>query len=505
MAQLIADHLDKADEPALIDAAGTTTWGELNTRVNQLINHLRTAGIEPGERVALLSGNRREVFEVLLACGHAGWLTVPINWHFAADEVEYVIENSGAKHLIVDPVFAGLAAEVTVPRLTFGEGGSYEQALGASSADEPGEQMLGGVMFYTSGTTGRPKGVMNTAFGAGVPPEVMKLIAGSMVNVGLPAGGRTLLCGPHYHSAQWAFSYMPMINGSTVVLQDRFVPEQTLELIDEHQVTNVHLVPTQFVRLLRVDDERRAAFRGESLQLVLHGAAPCSPDIKRQMLEWWGPKISEYYGATEGGVVSMITGEEWLRKPGSVGPAMPICEIKIVPDDGTDAAPFTEGVIHVRNKMGTDFEYLGEPEKTAEAHREPGYFTLGDIGYLDDDGYLYLSDRKIDMIISGGVNIYPAEIEGVLVTHPSVVDVAVFGIPNEEFGEEVKAAVQLAEGTTWTAELGADLDQFARQRLAGYKAPRSYDVVAEMPRSDAGKLIKRQLRNPYWEAAGRKI
>jgi long-chain acyl-CoA synthetase len=238
---------------------------------------------------------------------------------------------------------------------------------------------------------------------------------------------------------------------------------------------------------------------------VLHGAAPCSLAVKRQMLDWWGPKISEYYGATEGGVVTMISGADWLRKPGSVGQAMPICELKIVPDDGSTAGPGDEGVIHVRNLMGTDFEYLDEPEKTAEAHSQPGFFTLGDIGYLDDDGFLYLSDRKIDMIISGGVNIYPAEIEGVLISHPAVVDVAVFGVPNEEFGEEVKAAVQLAEGVAWSDDLSRELDALARDKLAGYKVPRSYDVVADMPRSEAGKLVKRQLRTPYWEAAGRKI
>jgi long-chain acyl-CoA synthetase len=512
MAQLVADHLDKPDLPALIDETGATSWGELNDRVNRLINHFRAAGVEPGQCVALLSGNRREVYEVLLAAGHAGWIAVPINWHFAADEVEYVVENSGSVYVVTDPEHAHLAAGTNVPQLVFddrlqreGAAGSYEAALASASTDEPEGQMLGGVMFYTSGTTGRPKGVRNGAFATGVPPEVMKLIASSMVNVGLPTNGRTLLCGPHYHSAQWAFSYMPMINGSTVVLQEKFIPEQTLAMIDEHEVTNIHLVPTQFVRLLRVDDERRAAFSGQSLQLVLHGAAPCSPDVKRRMLEWWGPKISEYYGATEGGVVTMISGEEWLRKPGSVGVAMPICELKIVPDDGSVAGPGDEGVIHVRNKMGTDFEYLGEPEKTAEAHREPGFFTLGDIGYLDEDGFLYLSDRKIDMIISGGVNIYPAEIEGVLISHPSVIDVAVFGVPNEEFGEEVKAALQLADGLSWSDELRAEVDVLARDKLAGYKVPRSYDVVAEMPRSEAGKLVKRQLRAPYWEALGRKI
>ena len=503
MARLLQKMLVRRDEPALIDDEGSTTWGQLDDRVNRLVHVLRAHDLQPGDRFALLAGNRREVYEVLLAAAHSGLMVVPINWHFAADEVEYVVDDSGSKLLIVDPEYAAHASGVSVPTLQFG--GSYDDALAGASAAEPDDQSMGGVMFYTSGTTGRPKGVRNTAFATGVPPEVYELMAAGMVNLGFPANGRTLLCGPHYHSAQWAFSFFPLIGGSSVVLQSRFVPEQTLELIDRHSVTNVHLVPTQFVRLLRVDQALRDAFRGDSLVMVLHGAAPCSPAVKREMIDWWGPKVTEYYGATEGGVVSVISAQEWLDKPGSVGRPMANMVVRIVPDDGSEAGPLDEGVIHVRSTMGADFEYLNEPEKTAEAHREPGMFTLGDIGYLDADGYLFLSDRKIDMVISGGVNIYPAEIEGVLAGHPQVLDVAVFGVPNDEFGEEVKAAVQLVPGAVWSPELQASLVALAREKLAGYKVPRSFDVVESIPRSEAGKLLKRQLRSPYWEAAGRKI
>jgi long-chain acyl-CoA synthetase len=511
MATLLKALIDaspaKAHEPALTDDAGVTSWGELDGRVNRLINHLRSLPeVQPGERIALLSGNRREVYEVILAAAHMGVLVVPINWHLAPDEVEYVVSNSGSVLAIVEPDYAANAAGVQVPTITFGD--DYEALLAASSADEPAEQTMGGVMFYTSGTTGRPKGVRNTAFAGGVPPEVYQLMAAGMVNIGFPTHGRTLLCGPHYHSAQWAFTFFPMIGGSSIVIQRRFVPEETLDLIDEHAITNVHLVPTQFVRLLRVEPERKAAFRGDSLALVLHGAAPCSPTVKREMIDWWGPKVTEYYGATEGGVVSLITAEEWLAKPGSVGKPMANFIVKIVPED--DVPEQTEdghaqGVIHVRNAMGTDFEYLGDPAKTAEAHREPGMFTLGDVGFVDADGYLYLSDRKIDMIISGGVNIYPAEIEGVLGGHPAVVDVAVFGVPDEEFGEAVKATVQLAEGAAWGPEVEASIVALARDKLAGYKVPRSFDVIDTMPRNAAGKLVKRQLRAPYWEGRGRSI
>ena len=515
----------RAGEPAVTDRHGVTSWGELDHRVNQLIGVLRSLGVGQGERVALLSGNRREVYEMMQAVAHSGVLMVPINWHFAADEVRYVVENSGSRALFVDPTYAaaaeGVADDLGIPRFDFtdherGGHSTYEDALAAQSPAEPEDQQMGGVMFYTSGTTGRPKGVRNTAFGAGgVPPEVYELMAAGMVNMGFPPNGRTLLCGPHYHSAQWAFSFFPMIGGSSVVVQERFVPEETLRLIDEHAITNVHLVPTQFVRLLRADEAAKAAFSGASLELVLHGAAPCSPQVKRQMIEWWGPTITEYYGATEGGVVSVITAETWLQKPGSVGQPLPNFIVRIQPEDdeggaiaqGSDegAPPFVPGTIHIRNTMGTDFEYLGEPDKTKDAHRLAGMFTLGDIGYLDDEGYLFLSDRKIDMIISGGVNIYPAEIEGVLTAYPAVVDAAVFGVPDEEFGEQVKAAVQLARGAVWDAATEAAVVAHAREHLAGYKVPRSFDVVSEMPRSEAGKLLKRELRAPYWDSEGRSI
>lgn len=531
MATVVRAHVDRAaHDAAVIDEWGSTSWAELDARVNRLIHHLRGAGLEPGDRVALLAGNRREIEEVYLACSHAGWHCVPVNWHFAADEVAYVFADSDARALVAASEFAALSEaaleiepdSVPLSRLVMsapvdsdaGRGderdvpagalSSYEDALAAAPADEPADQMLGGVMFYTSGTTGRPKGV-RTAWEPNTPVEVLQLMAGSMDSMKIPDFGRTLLCGPQYHSAQWAFSYLPLLAGSTVVMQAKFIPEQTLEMIDAHDITNVHLVPTQFVRLLRVDEGRKEAFEGSALSAVLHGAAPCAPNIKRSMIEWWGPKITEYYGATEGGIVSTITSEEWLERPGSVGVAQPIVEFRIVNNEGLVAAPMEEGVIHVRSLIGRDFEYHNAPDKTAEAHSEPGLMTMGDIGYLDDAGYLYLSDRKIDMVVSGGVNIYPAEIEAVLINHPSVLDVAVFGVPDEEFGEQVKAVVQLDEGVEWSDQLEAEMSELSRSQLAGYKRPKSWETIEEMPRSAAGKLLKRVLRAPYWEGSGRKI
>jgi long-chain acyl-CoA synthetase len=336
------DEGRRAGEPALIDRHGATSWGELDERVNRLVHVLRSLGVQPGERVAILSGNRREVYEVIQAVAHSGVLLVPINWHFAAEEVQYVVENSGRRRCSSTrptrlPQRASSCRGSTSSTTTPAARRATKPRSRGAAADEPDDQQMGGVMFYTSGTTGRPKGVRNTAFAGGVPPEVYELMAAGMVNIGFPPNGRTLLCGPHYHSAQWAFSFFPMIGGSSIVLQERFVPEETLRLIDEHAITNVHLVPTQFVRLLRADEAAKAAFRGESLQLVLHGAAPCSPQVKRQMIEWWGPKVTEYYGATEGGVVSIISADEWLRKPGSVGKPMSNYVVRIQAEDDEGA------------------------------------------------------------------------------------------------------------------------------------------------------------------------
>jgi long-chain acyl-CoA synthetase len=361
-------------------------------------------------------------------------------------------------------------------------------------------------MFYTSGTTGFPKGVRNTIIPAGADPAFLGVGAQLFLALlGIPAGGVSLLCGPAYHSAQWAFSMLPLCAGTAVVMRHGFDPAETLELIDRHRVTSLHLVPTQFIRMLKLPESVRRRFRGDSLVAAVHGAAPCPPQVKWQMLDWWGPKIIEYYGGTESGFLTVITADEWVHKPGSVGRATAIAELLIVKDDGTRAGPNEPGQIWFRSRAGADFRYHKDDAKTADAHREPGVATLGDVGYLDVDGYLFMSDRKVDMIISGGVNIYPAEIESVLVDHPAVTDAAVFGIPNDEFGEEVKAAVELAPGHTPSAALAEDLIAHCRQQLAGYKAPRSIDFEAELPRAPTGKLMKRLLRDRYWEGSGRSI
>jgi long-chain acyl-CoA synthetase len=307
-----------------------------------------------------------------------------------------------------------------------------------------------------------------------------------------------LLVGPVYHSAQWLWSYGLLCAGRSVVMRSRFDAEETLRLIEEHRITNIHLVPTQFVRLLRLDEATRRRYDLSSLAAVWHGAAPCPPEIKRQMIDWFGPVVYEYYGSTEASVNTVVSSEEWLKKPGTVGRPLPISEVHVLREDGSEAGTDERGQLWFRYTNGDDIEYWRDPEKTAGIHRQDGLFTTGDIGYLDADGYLFLADRAIDMIISAGVNIYPAEIEGVLITHPAVRDVAVFGVPDEEYGEQVKAAVELEEGNEPSDALAKDLIAFSRRTLAGYKAPRSVDFVTAMPRTPTGKLYKRLLREPYW-------
>jgi long-chain acyl-CoA synthetase len=516
----------RGDEPAVIDERGTTSWRTLDDRATRLVHALRDRGLTPGDRIVTMVGNQVELIEVTLACAHGGWVLVPLNWHLVAREVAYIIDDADAAAVVVDRRWADVvdeavsAAQGDQVRALLQCGGEpvlpgfedYETVLAASHADDLGEVTKGGPMFYTSGTTGNPKGVRSALTTVGGPPELFTLIAHSMApTIDLePYTGDgpprvQLVCGPMYHSAQWVFGTFALLCGATVVLQHRFDAAGVLELIDAHGVTNTHLVPTQMVRMLDLPAEVRDRFDGSSLRSVIHGAAPCSPTVKRAMIDWVGPIVTEYYGGTEGGFLAVISAEEWLARPGSVGRPVAIIDVIVVGEDGELVGPGIPGEIWFRNQMGSDFEYHKAPEKTASAHRDGGYGTLGDIGYLDDDGYLYLSDRKIDMVVSGGVNIYPAEVEAVLSAHPAVADVAVFGIPDDEMGEAVHAALALRHGHLWSEGLRNDIDGWCRAELAGYKRPRSYEVHEELPRSEAGKLTKRVLRAPWWQGHNRAI
>jgi long-chain acyl-CoA synthetase len=358
-------------------------------------------------------------------------------------------------------------------------------------------------MSYTSGTTGRPKGVRRAL--ADAAPDETDLGAALVNGYGVDPSSTDdvhLLCCPWYHTAPLVMSTPSMHLGHPVVIMERFDPQTLLELVERHHVTISHMVPTQFVRLLSLPEDVRERSNVSSLRHVIHGAAPCSPDVKRQMIDWWGPVLDEYYASTEGVGGTIIFSEEWLAKPGSVGKARNGNEIVILDDLGEPLPPGEVGTVYSVPRQ--EFEYFKDGEKT-ERSRHGKYRTVGDVGYLDADGYLYLSDRKSDMIISGGVNIYPAEVEMALIAHPKVLDVAVFGIPNDEWGEEVKAVVAPAPGVPPNDALVAELLDYLEGRIARYKLPRSIDFLPELPRDPSGKLYKRKLREPYWAARQRAI
>jgi long-chain acyl-CoA synthetase len=508
----------KGDEIAISGEYGDFTWSQTNERCNRLIVGLRSLGLEVGDTVALLSGNRHEYGEVNSACFNAGWVIVPVNWHLTAHEIGYILSDSGAKAFIVDPEFAeaavkassdatGLVAKVILSGGTAEGFADYEELLASGSPEEPDGQVAGGNMFYTSGTTGNPKGVRSTALQPGGPVEGFGATLDGLRGLLKILPDAKMFCNsPLYHAGPYAWTMLAAATGSPVLLRRKFDPVETLKLIDAEKVEQAYFVPTHFVRFLKLPDDVKATFRGDSIRAVFHTGAPCPPDVKRQMIDWWGPVFVDYYGASEGtGSGTIIDSHEWLKKPGSVGKPLPTCEVWILDDTGSKLGPNEVGQIYFKNLLGTDFEYHNAPEKTQGAHLEPGVYTYGDVGFLDEDGYLFLSDRKIDMIVSGGVNIYPAEIESVLINHPAIADVAAFGIPHDEFGEEVKVGIQLAEGQRPSPELEAEIKAYAKERMAGYKVPRSIDFHEQFPRTPTGKLQKRLLRDPYWEGKDRAI
>lgn len=492
---------------ALTDGVRRRTWAELADRVTRLARLLRgDLGLRPGDCAAALLGNRAEAIELVHAAILAGvWLT-PVNRHLTAEEVAYVLEDSGARVLVVDEAREPLARGARVPTLL--RAGAELDAAVAGASDEPLPEggPAGGAMIYTSGTTGRPKGVKRSP-----APSVRDAVAGQQRygrSIGLDGAGAHLVTGPLYHSAPLMFAVYDQQSGAPVVVMPRFDERALLAAVAEHAVAHTHLVPTMFVRLLRLPESERAAFDPRSLRLVLHGAAPIAPAVKRRMIEWWGPVLVEYWGGSEGGVTTLVDSREWLAHPGTVGRPLPAWEVFAVGEGGRRLPPGAEGLLYSRREGDPrPFVYHGDDAKTARAYLEGdgGAFTLGDLGRVDADGYVYLTDRETSTIISGGVNVYPAEVERVLAEHPDVADVAVFGVPDDEWGESVKAAVQLAPGRTPSPEVAADLLAFARARLAGYKVPRSVDFEDELPRTAAGKLYVRRLRDRYWHGRERRI
>jgi long-chain acyl-CoA synthetase len=493
---------------ALDDGTRRRTRAELGDRVARWARLLREGlGLAPGAHAALLIGNRAEAVEGVLAAIHAGvWIT-PINWHLTADEVAYVVRDSGARVLFTDPEHEATARAATPEGVTrIVAGPELESAL-AGSRDEPmpKDGPAGSNMIYTSGTTGRPKGVLRR-----VPATLSAALEAQRAyarTIACDGSGPHLVTGPLYHAAPLMFAIYDFACGAPIHVLPRWDERAALAWIREREVHHAHLVPTMFVRLLkRLSEEERAAFSAPALHTVLHGAAPIAPDVKRRMIAWWGEVLYEYWGGTEGGVTTFVDSAEWLAHPGTVGRALPHFEVFAADEAGKALPPGVEGALYARHRTLPDlFRYHGDPAKTAEAFLDPYTHTLGDVGSVDAEGWVRLADRKSHMIISGGVNIYPAEIEAVLGEHPAVGDVAVFGIPDEEWGEQVKAAVELAPGHSASPALAAELIAFARARLAAYKAPRSIDFEAELPRTEAGKLYVRRLRDRYWQGRERRI
>ena len=501
------------DRAAVIEPDGTVvSYTELAARADQIGRGLQALGLAPGATVAGMLPNGADALALFFAAMQTGLYVVPVNWHLTAAEVAYILGDSEAGAFIAHQRFAGVAAAAADlagiganARFSVGHvpGFAPLAELGAGDSGRPAERTAGAPMLYTSGTSGRPKGVRRALTGED-PDAVPPFTTWFFGIFGLkPYDGHVhLCCSPLYHTAVLNFATISITLGHPVVLMDRFDPETLLALVERHRVTSSHMVPTQFKRLLALPDAVRAQYDVSSLRCMIHAAAPCPQEVKRRMLDWWGPVVVEYYAATEGGG-SVITAREWLERPGSVGAAWPGSEVRVLDDNGDDAPAGQPGLVYLRMGAST-FEYHKDREKTL-ASRARGMFTVGDIGYLDADGYLYLCDRKGDMIISGGVNIYPAEIESELSCHPAVADVAVFGIPHEEWGEEIKAVVQPADGVAPGPELTAELLGFLDGRIAKFKLPRTIDYVAELPRDPNGKLYKRRLRDPYWAARDKSI
>ena len=514
----LRDHAAaRGDDWSLDDGDRRLTWVEENARTNQLVDGLRSLGLGANSCLAILGGNRREWVEAVNAASRSSMVWVPINWHFSVDEVAYVLENSGATAILADADYGDTARAAADQagvgtRIVYNgaiEGFTdYDDLLAASSPDEPADQGLGRPMMYTSGTTGRPKGVVPVVETLGTDiGKRLEMLHATLSQWGVPTTDGIAYNGaPLYHAGPFAFGYQFHAAGSRLILRRKWDAEDMLRLIEQERITTAYAVPTHFTRLLKLPEETRDRYDLSSLRSVWHTAAPCPPQIKRRMIEWWGPVINELYGASEGGFGGTsftCTSEEWLAHPGTVGKPNANTEVHILDAEDNDLGPHEPGRIYVRARSGGDFAYLGDDDKTESAHLGPAMYSFGDIGYTDDDGFLYLSDRQIDMIISGGVNIYPAEIEAALAAHDLVVDVSVFGIPDDEFGEQVKAAVELVDGADDGAA-EAVLRSHCREHLAGYMVPRSFDF-GPLPRTPTGKLPKRLLRAQYWEGTGRTI
>ncbi|HEY7852404.1 MAG TPA: acyl-CoA synthetase [Caulobacteraceae bacterium] len=499
------------DKPAYIMAASgeTVTFGELEARSNQGAHLFRKLGLAAGDAIAIFMDNSPRYYEVLWAAQRSGLRFTCISSKLTAGEVAYIVEDSGAKVLIASAGVAEVAAAVAplVPGMKLymvdgasGPFASFEAARAPMPTTPIEGESAGQAMLYSSGTTGRPKGVKRAGAVDGGPidaPNGLTMMGQAMY--GWDFDSIYLSPAPLYHAAPLGWSMAVLALGGTVILMERFDPEAALAYIEQYRVTTAQWVPTHFVRMLKLPPETRAKYDHSSLKSVFHAAAPCPIPVKQAMIEWWGPIVHEYYAGTEGNGFCVITSPEWLVKKGSVGKSI-VAEVKICDEAGDPLPPRAEGTVYFAG--GGEFEYHNDPAKTAESRNKHGWTTLGDVGWLDEDGYLFLTDRKSFMIISGGVNIYPQEIENMLITHPKVADVAVVGAPHEEMGEQVVAVIQPVDWADAGDDLAAELNAFARANLSHVKAPRRIDFMEELPRHATGKLYKRLIRDAYWAKTG---
>ncbi len=507
----IAD--DHPDAPAVVASPqGSMTYGELVGRAHQIVQTLRSLGLSDGDGVAVLLGNGVEIVLCSLACSEAGWAFTPLNTYLTSAEVGSILDHSGARALIVDArsaaSYRGEAAEAAarlgVVVLSVGDIDgvrTLDDATEGQPATTPEHRRAGSLFPYTSGTTGRPKGIKRTS------PDVDPSEAANAAALFGRAFDFAPFDGPHlvttgmYHGGSHSY-YIGALNvGQALVIHERFDAERTLADIERYRMRSAYMVPTQFHRLLKLPPEVRERYDVSSLHSVVHSAAPCPKDVKQQMMDWWGPVIWETYGGMEG-PATIAKPKWWIKKPGTVGRAIRGVALSILDDDGNALGAGEVGAIYIDNGIG--FSYHGDEDGTRSAFKG-SRFTLGDVGYLDDDGYLFIKDRVKDMIITGGVNVYPAEIEALLLSHPAVRDVGVIGIPDADWGEQIKAVVQVADGFEASEQLAGELLEFCKAHLAAFKCPRTIDFRAEMPRTEAGKLYKRQLRDEYWAASGRSL
>jgi long-chain acyl-CoA synthetase len=490
-------------------------YSEIHNRIARAVSGFREIGIGDAP-VAMMLRNDFAFFEVSASAAAVGASVVPINWHLKADEVSYILADSEAKALVCHadllpqiraalgnnlqifvvstPPEIGAAFDADPKTFSVPEGCRDWDAWRDGYAPASHVVPTNSPMFYTSGTTGRPKGVRRSRMSPdqlNAADQVGRLVYGIKPGAGLVV----LMNGPMYHSAPNSYGMMAFRHQCDIVLQPRFDPEDLLRLIELHRVTHMHMVPTMFVRLLRLPEATKLKYDLSSLQFVVHGAAPCPPQVKREMIDWWGPIVHEYFGSTETGIPVWHSAEEALRKPGTVGRAIEGGVVKILRSDGSPCAANEPGEIFMRQTTLADFDYHGNAKARADAGHDD-LVSVGDVGYLDEDGYLFLCDRKRDMVISGGVNIYPAEIESALITMPGIRDCAVFGIPDEEFGERLCAHIELEAGVELTDDA---VRQFLRERLANFKVPKQIEFAQALPREATGKIFKRKLREPYWQ------